>query len=96
MAVPSTGPSRALWRRQVVLTALVAVALGGVSMLSSRIANAHDRAVAARRLRLPEPDTTWLTVASVVATIILVALLVAACVHAFHIAQLTFRRGETD
>ena len=86
--------SRALWRRQLVLTVLAAAALGAVATLSARVVNVSAEATALRLRGLPGPDTTLLTVGIVTASIMLVALLVAVCVHAYRIAQLTFRRRE--
>ena len=88
--------SRALWQRQLVLTALAVLAFLVVAALSARVASVSDEATAARRLRLPEPDTTWLQVGLIVGTIVVLVLLVITCVHMLRIARLTFTRRETD
>ncbi|HEX7167321.1 MAG TPA: hypothetical protein VF230_10110 [Acidimicrobiales bacterium] len=86
--------SRALWRRQALLTIVTTVAFMGVAFISAIVADTWDEAQARRRLSLPAPDTTLLVVALVVAAVVTVALLAAVCVHAYRIATLTFRRGE--
>lgn len=88
--------SRALWRRQAVLTVLVAAGFGVVVLLSGAVRAVYDEAVARQRLSLPAANHLLLDVALVVAGVVLIALLGAVCVHAYRIATLTFRRGEEN
>lgn len=87
MSVVPDGRSRALWRRQVVLTALAVVAFAGVAGLT--------RAVLSDWGRSPDNKAELLAVATIIGFAV-VALLAAACLHVLRIAQLLLRRGETD
>lgn len=88
--------SRALWRRQFVLTLLVAASFALVVVLSGRVDAAYAEAVARRRLHLPVPDHSLLTAALVGTAALLVVLLAVACLHAYRIAKLSFATRETD
>ena len=87
MALLSTDSSRALWRRQVVLTALAVFAFAGVAGLT-RIALSDWG-------RSPANRAEFLVLATVIGAAVVV-LLAAACIHVFRIAQLLIRRGDTD
>ena len=87
MALLSTDSSRALWRRQVVLTALAVFAFAGVAGLT-RIALSDWG-------RSPANKAEFLVLATIVGAAV-VALLGAVCIHVLRIAQLLIRRGETD
>ena len=87
MVVPSTGSSRALWRRQVILTALAVFAFAGVAGLT-RIALSDWG-------RSPANKAEFLAMAIAIGAAVVV-LLAAACIHVLRIAQLLFSRGETD
>ena len=86
--------SRALWRRQVVLTLLVAAtcaAVAGLTWLVSR-ASAGERTRA--HFHLQPGDHRVLMIVAFVVGVAVVALLGAVCVHAYRIATLMFRRGD--
>lgn len=87
MALLSADSSRALWRRQVVLTTLAVFAFAGVAGLT-RIALSDWG-------RSPANKAEFLALATVVGVAVVV-LLAAACIHVLRIAQLLFSRGETD
>jgi hypothetical protein len=88
--------SRALWRRQAWLTALVAGTFGIVALLINRVSAASSDAAARQRLSLPAANYRWLVIALVSAGVVLGALLCALCLHAYRIATLTFSRGDND
>ena len=88
--------SRALWRRQFLLTALVGLSFALVVALSTRVSVARAEAVARQRLHLPVPDHSMLTAALIGTGALLVALIAIACVHAYRIATLTFAPRETE
>ena len=81
MAVTPFDRSRALWRRQVVLTALAVGAFVGVAAITRVALSDWGRAPANR--------AEFLALATVIGVAV-VALLLAVCVHALRIARLTF------
>ncbi|HVM10356.1 MAG TPA: hypothetical protein VM345_17995 [Acidimicrobiales bacterium] len=87
MTVESGQRSRALWRRQLVLTVLAVVAFASVAGITQIALSDWGRSPANR--------AEALTLAALVG-IAVVVLLGAACLHALRIAQLVLRRGETD
>jgi uncharacterized membrane protein YcjF (UPF0283 family) len=79
--------SRALWRRQLVLTVLAVVAFASVAGITQIALSDWGRS--------PGNRAEALAMAAVVGIAVIV-LLGAACLHALRIAQLVLRRGETD
>jgi uncharacterized membrane protein len=93
--VPLEG-SRALWRRQVVLTLLVTAACLAVAGLTALISRASDRELTRARLALEPGDHRMLVAVAAVTALAVIALLAAVCVHAYRIATLTFRRADEE
>ena len=85
MASATTDRSRALWRRQVVLTAFAVVAFAAVAGIT--------RILLSDWARSPANKAEFLALATVTGVAVAV-LLIAACLHAVHIARLTFRRED--
>lgn len=92
----STDRSRALWRRQVVLTLLVSAACLAVAGLTTLVSRASDHELSRARLALEPGDHRVLVVVAAVTALAVVALLAAVCVHAYRIATLTFRRADEE
>ena len=88
--------SRALWRRQVVLTVLVTATCIAVAGLTVLISRASDHELTRARLALEPGDHRVLVLVTAVTAIAVVALLAAVCVHAYRIATLTFRRADEE
>ncbi len=86
--------SRALWRRQAVLTGLVAVAFAVVAPLVVRVSEVSNDAAARQRLSLPVNDHVGLVVALGSACVVLAALLGALCLQTYRIVALTFSPYE--
>jgi heme/copper-type cytochrome/quinol oxidase subunit 2 len=86
--------SRALWRRQVLLTLLVAATFLAVAGLTVLISRASDHEQTRARFHLEPGDHRVLVAVTIVTAVAVVALLAAVCVHAYRIATLTFRRGD--
>ena len=81
MASAPVDRSRALWHRQVVLTALAVPAFGGVAGLTRLALSEWGRA--------PDNRAEFLALAVIVGVAI-ITLLGAVCVHALRIVRLTF------
>ena len=88
--------SRALWRRQVVLTLLVAATCAAVAGLATLVARASDSELTRARLAMEPGDHRVLVLVTAVTAIAVVVLLAAVCVHAYRIATLTFRRADEE
>ncbi len=84
--------SRALWRRQVVLTVLVTATCAAVAGLTMLVSRASDDDQTRARLHLEPGNHRLVVVAAVLVAVAVVALLAAVCAHAYRIATHTFRR----